>query len=306
MPRSQAEHWRVLQVVVETGGYAQAAAALHRSQSAISYALARLQEQLGVPLLEADGRRMRLTAAGATLLREAVPLVDGLARLDERASALQRGWEAEVRLAVDTAFPTAPLLGALQRFAVQCANTRLQLHEVVLSGADQALYGGEVDLAVGARVPPGFLGDALLDVDFVAVAAPAHPLHALARTLDADDLVGHTQAVVRDSGTQDPRDAGWLGAKQRWTVSRVQTSIAMVSAGLAFAWLPCHLIAAELADGRLLPLPLRQGRRRAASIFLTLAEPGNAGPATRALAGLLQEEAKIWSQAGNPALEKRS
>ncbi|WP_036665483.1 LysR family transcriptional regulator [Paludibacterium yongneupense] len=299
MPRSQAEHWRVLQVVVESGGYAQAAAALHRSQSAVSYALARLQQQLGVELLEADGRRMRLTAAGETLLREAVPLVDGLARLDERAVALQQGWEAEVRLAVDTAFPTAPLLRALHRFAGQCVNTRLQLHEVVLSGADQALYGGQVDLAVGARVPPGFLGDALIDVEFVAVAAPDHPLHQLGRTLVADDLVEHTQAVVRDSGTQDPRDAGWLGAKQRWTVSRVQTSIAMVASGLAFAWLPRHLIAEELAGGRLLELPLGQGRSRAACIFLTLADPGGAGPATRALAALLQEEAKIWTLDGN-------
>jgi len=297
LPRTSAEQWRVLQAVVDYGGFAQAAQKLNRSQSAISYAIARLQEQIGTPLLEPEGRRMRLTETGAALLRDAIPLVDGLAKLEERAASLQQGWEAEVRLAVDMVFPTAPLLAALGRFAATCSNTRLQLHEVVLSGADEALFSGKVDLVVGGNVPPGFLGDWLLDAEFVAVAAPAHPLHALNRPLNIEDLVPHTQTVVRDSGTREPRDSGWLGAKQRWTVSRIDTSIAAVCAGLAFAWLPQHMIAQQLADGQLVPLPLQSGQRRRGSAYLIYADPSAAGPATLQLGKLLQEEAARWSAA---------
>ncbi|VEB42274.1 chromosome replication initiation inhibitor protein [Chromobacterium violaceum] len=43
------EQWQVLRAIVEEGGFAQAAEKLHRSQSAVSYAVARLQEQLAWP-----------------------------------------------------------------------------------------------------------------------------------------------------------------------------------------------------------------------------------------------------------------
>ena len=66
IPRTTLEQWAVLAAVVDEGGFAQAAAALHRSQSAVSYAVARLQEALDVPLLVtrrpqsgADRRRAR-------------------------------------------------------------------------------------------------------------------------------------------------------------------------------------------------------------------------------------------------------
>jgi DNA-binding transcriptional LysR family regulator len=51
IPRTTLEQWAVLAAVVDRGGFAQAANAIHRSQSAVSYAVARLQEELDVPLL---------------------------------------------------------------------------------------------------------------------------------------------------------------------------------------------------------------------------------------------------------------
>jgi len=291
MPRTSANEWRVLQAVVEFGGFAQAALQLHRSQSSVSYAISQLQTRLGLALLEPDGRRMRLTPAGEVLLKDAAQLVKGLERLEERAVKMAQGWEAEVRLAVDTLFPTTSLLSVLADFAATCADTRLALHEVVMSGADDALYAGQIDLAVATGVPPGFLGDWLMDAQFVAVAAPTHPLHRLGRSLLAEDLVDHTQAVVRDSGHHAPRDAGWLGARQRWTVSKGETSLAAVKAGLAFAWLPFDSIRDALEDGTLLPLPLRSGQHRYQSIYLIEADPAQSGPATRQLGVLFKNAA---------------
>ena len=60
-PRVTLDQWRTLQAVVDHGGFAQAAEALHRSQSSVSYTVARMQEQLGVPLLRIDGRKAVLT-----------------------------------------------------------------------------------------------------------------------------------------------------------------------------------------------------------------------------------------------------
>ncbi|WP_144968318.1 LysR family transcriptional regulator, partial [Pseudomonas sp. DE0010] len=53
-PRVSLDQWRTLQAVVGHGGYAQAAEVLHRSQSSVSYTVARMQEQLGVPLLRLE------------------------------------------------------------------------------------------------------------------------------------------------------------------------------------------------------------------------------------------------------------
>ena len=292
-PKTSLEQWRVLQAIVECGGFAQAATALNRSQSAISYAVARLQEQLGVALLAPDGRRMKLTEAGEALLRDARPLLDAAFKLERRARSLREGWEPEVRLAVDGLCPTGPLLDALAQFAARCPVTRVALHEEILSGAEEALLRGEVDLAVVTRVPPGFLGDRIAEAEFVAVAAPDHPLHRRDASLHADDLAAHTQVVVRDSGARQPRDEGWLGAARRWTVGNPETAVAMVHAGLAFAWLPRHRIAESLAAGTLIPLPLASGARYRNALHLVVADDASAGPATRELADCLRGQLAV-------------
>ncbi|MCQ7044155.1 LysR substrate-binding domain-containing protein, partial [Escherichia coli] len=83
-----------------------------------------------------------------------------------------------LKLAVDAVFPQDTLMLALERFGRVCSQTWLQLLETTLSGTDEALFSGQVDLALSYRVPPGFVGERLLDMRFVAVAAPHHPLAA--------------------------------------------------------------------------------------------------------------------------------
>jgi len=55
-PRISLEQWRSLAAVVDAGGYAQAAAVLHKSQSAVTYAVQRVETQLGVKVFEVIGR----------------------------------------------------------------------------------------------------------------------------------------------------------------------------------------------------------------------------------------------------------
>ncbi len=107
-PRVTLEQWRTLQAVVDHGGFAQAAEALHRSQSSISYTVARMQEQLGVPLLRIDGRKAVLTEAGHLLLRRSRQLVKQASQLEELAHHMEQGWEAEVRLVMDAAYSDQP------------------------------------------------------------------------------------------------------------------------------------------------------------------------------------------------------
>ncbi len=286
IPRTTAEQWALLAAVVDRGGFAPAAAALHRSQSTVSYGIAKLQEQLGVPLLELRGRKARLNEHGTVLLARARRILDDLHGLERLAQSLRRGWESELRLVVDAAFPRERLLRTLAELQKACAHTRLFVDDAVLSGAEQALVEGRADLAIAPQVPGAMLGDWLMDITFVAVARRDHPLLAAGRELELEDLARHTQCVVRDSGTLAPRDSGWLGSPQRWTVSSLEASLATIEAGLAYAWLPEHLVAPALAAGRLAALPLVAGRTRRLPQYLILARPDTAGPATRLAAEL--------------------
>lgn len=279
----------MLRAVVDAGGYAQAAERLHKSQSTLTYAVQKLERVLGVKVFELRGRKARLTAEGQLLYRRAGALLDEAATMEDAASRLAGGWEPEIRLAIDSAFPTWLLLECLGRFAAERPATRIELVETVLGGTEDALAKHEVDLGVSAIVPPGLLGDPLVDLHFIAVAAPDHPLHALGRALTYHDLRKYRQLVIRDSGTLRRRSAGWLGAEARWTVSYKATSIRAACMGLGFAWYPRSMIREELEAGTLKPLPLREGAERHATLYLVLPDRELAGPGTRRIAELLHE-----------------
>ena len=288
-PRVSLDQWRTLQAVVEHGGFAQAATRLHRSQSAVSYAVQRLQENLGVPVLQLEGRRAVLTEAGEVVIRRARQLLRDAEALEALARELKAGWEAEIRLVVDAAFPSEILMTALQAFAPHDRGTRVLIQEVVLSGAMDALREGTAELVISAGLPDSVLADELLEIEFLAVAHPEHPLHHLARVLEFSDLQREMQIVIRDSGHYQVTDHGWLEAERRWTVSSIDRAVSTVSSGLGFAWLPRHFLTAHLETGQLKILPLAQGQSYRTHLYLSYAHPEHVGSATRLLTQHLQD-----------------
>jgi DNA-binding transcriptional LysR family regulator len=294
LPKTSLEQWAVLAAIVDAGGYAQAAASLHRSQSAVSYAVARLQESLGVPLLALEGRKALLTANGATLLKRARVLLADVAALERLARSLTAGWESELALVVDAAYPRPLLLRIVAELQDSCPATQIQLAEVILSGAEEAIVDGSGDVVVTSRVPPGHLGEKLIDVTFRAVARADHPLLLLERELTGEDLARHVQAVVRDSGSHNPRSEGWLGAARRFTVSSMEASLAALRAGLAFAWLPDDLTRALLSAGELRALPLAVGATREVALSIVMAQRDAPGPAARAALAAFQRHSAVY------------
>lgn len=290
MPRSRVslDQWRALVAVVDAGSYAQAAQRLHRSQSSVSYAVQQLQEALGVRAFAIEGRRAVLTPTGEMLVRRARYLLDEAAAMEQAARRLSAGWEAQVRLAVEVAMPTAPLLAGLDRFGAEGPGTRIELLEVVLGHLTDLLEGGKADLAIFGAVPMGYIGEPLLQLRFVLAAHPAHPLHRLRRAPTMRELRAHRHLVVRESSAERPT-APPLQATQRWTVSHMTTSIEAARAGYGFAWLPEEKIRPELEAGTLKVLKLRDGGERLENLYLIFADREHAGPATLRLAQIIRE-----------------
>src|SRR5208282_4734683 len=105
-PRISLEQWRSLLAVVDAGGYAQAAEVLHKSQSAVTYAVQKIEALLAVKLFKVIGRKAHLTPTGEVMYRRAKALLEEAGTLEGAAGILAAGWEPELRLAVEIIFPT--------------------------------------------------------------------------------------------------------------------------------------------------------------------------------------------------------
>jgi DNA-binding transcriptional LysR family regulator len=290
-PRISLDQWRALVGIVEAGGYAQAGARLHKSQSTLSYAIQQLERLIGAKAFEVQGRKAVLTAAGQVLYRRGKALVDEALQLERSAAKLAAGWEPEIRLAVEIIFPTWLLLECFAQFGEEHPDIRLELYESVLGGTEEALREGRVELAIGPFVPEGSLADPLMQVRVVCAAHPDHPLHKLGRVLSRDDLRAHRHLVVRDSGSDRTRTTAWLN-ERRWTVSHKATTIRAAAMGLGYAWFPEETIREELHAGQLKPLPLAEGGERKGFLYLMYADRDSAGPGVLRLAEILREGAQ--------------
>ncbi len=297
-PHITLEQWRSLIVVVDAGGYAQAAEILNKSQSAVTYAVQKIESLLGVKAFEIQGRKAVLTPTGQMLYRRALALVEEAGDLERAAHTLSAGWEAEIRIAAEILFPCRLLLECLDRFSRESPRTRVELIESVLGGTADALFKGEADLVISPEQAPGFLGELLMRVRLVAVAQADHPLHRYGRALTQRDLRAYRHLVVRDSGSKRDRRAVSVEVDQRWTVSQIATSIQAVSMGFGFAWLPEAHIREELQAGSIRPLPLREGGTREVPLYLIFANPDFAGPGVKHLAEIIKDAVE------RPAAEK--
>ncbi len=296
-PHIALDQWRALIAVVEAGGYAQAAEVLHKSQSAVTYAVQKIESLLGVKAFEIQGRKAVLTPTGQMLYRRALALVGEAGDLEQAARKLSAGWEAEIGLAVEILFPPGLLLDCLARFGAEAPRTRLEVIESVMGGTGEALLSGHADIAVTPHVPPGFLGRPLMRMRLVAVAHPDHPLHQLGRILSEKDLRAHRHLMVRETGSRRTSRSYTVEVEQRWTFSSMATSIAAACAGHGFAWYPEVLIGAELAAGKLRVLPLGGAEERFVEMNLVLADPDCAGPGVLRLADILTRavaDAPLW------------
>ncbi len=287
-PHITLEQWRALIAVVEAGGYAQAAQRLNKSQSAVTYAVQKIEEMLGVAVFEIQGRKAQLTGTGKLLYRRALSLIEEAGLMERAAKTLSAGWEAELSIAVEILFPSWLLFDCLAKFGEESPNTRIEVLESVISGTSEALLQHRADIAISPTLPPGFLGEPLMPMPIVAAAHPDHPLHHLGRPVTARDLRRHRHLVVRDSGSVRTTKVMSVEVEQRWTVTTMSSSIQAAAAGYGFAWLPEHRIQAEMAAGLLKPLPMKEGGRREVQLYLVLADPDFAGPGARRLAEILR------------------
>ena len=285
------EQWRALQAVVDHGGYVAAAKHLGRTHSAVNHAVQRLQQQLGVELLELHGRKARLTAIGEVLLRESRQLSERAQSLESLAEVLAAGWETHITLSVDELYPAEHLSEVLKVFLPQSRGCQLRIRNDVLGGSQEVIEQRGADLVIFASDQPASESESVGRATFIPVAHPSHPVFSEGGSMRLASLSQHTQIAIADTAAkaQAKRDSEWLLTEQRVTVSTFSAALHLLTRGVGYCFVPQHLARNSLRRGALKKIPISNHRLHQVGLQMTLPKGAASGPATRRLAALFRE-----------------
>ena len=290
--RLSLEALQVLDAIDRKGSFAGAALDLHRVPSAVTYSVRQLEEGLGVELFDRRGHRAVLTAAGRELLAEGRRLLQAAADLECRVQQVAKGWESELRVAVDTLVGLDKIFGVVAEFYAQETGTRLRFSQEVLGGTWDALASGRADLAIGApgEAPAGrnYATRPLGRVEMVFVAAPFHPIAAEPGPLTDAVIQRHRAVSIADtSRLLPPRTVGLLSGQDVLSVPSLEAKAAAHVAGLGVGFLPRWIAEREALAGRLRILAVEAPRPSAELVIAW--RPGQEGKALRWFAKRLED-----------------
>ncbi|MFJ6944803.1 LysR family transcriptional regulator [Streptomyces wuyuanensis] len=248
---------RILRTLRDRGTVTATAEVLRMTPSAVSQQLTNLSRQLGVRLLEADGRRVRLTDAALLVLRHAEAVFAELERADAELAGYLRGDVGRVRVgAFSTAVPVL-VVPAVQSLRSTHPGLEVRVREAEAAEAYDLLSAGDVDLALSlaAHAPterdPRFTRVPLL-ADPLDVALPAGHPKAGEPGLRLADLSGE-QWIFGGSGpwseiTLTACEAAGFVPEQAHSAAGWTAILAMVEAGMGVALVP-RTAAAERRTG---------------------------------------------------------
>lgn len=248
---------RTFVCVAEDGGFSRARARLHLSQPAASRQIHGLEAELGVSLFDRIGRGLRLTAAGADLLRQSRIILGEADALRQRAQALHSGDTGVVRVGA----PPHTIENSLADF-VQChrrSHPGVDVQLVEDGGARLAgrLVQGDVDLAVVFPGDERFEDRLLYPIHVFALLPKKHRWSRLA-TLDIVQIADQRLMVGRALASQVLFDAACEVAHIKPNIvlesSAAHTLIALVQTGYGIAVLPSSAIPKSLSAVRAVAL----------------------------------------------------
>jgi molybdate transport repressor ModE-like protein len=244
-----ARRLRVLREVAEQGTLSAAADALHLTPSAVSQQLAALEREVGQPVIERNGRGVRLTGAAEVLVGHANVVLAQLEAAAADVAAYSDGIVGTVRIAGFATGLTelvAPAAAALRATHPRLA---LTITEQEAPGCFRALARGDADIALSmaSRLAPPADDPRFtqhpLRADVLDVVLPAdHPLAArdslALPELASEPFVGPPDGTsCHDVTVSGCAAAGFTPAFAHWSLD-FYTTMALVAAGLGVALVP--------------------------------------------------------------------
>ena len=228
--------------IADTGSFTRAAEQVHRSQSAISMQMKKLELITQRTLFEKEGRGVSLTENGETLLNYARRMI----RLqDEAISAIQRpNMAGAVSIGIPDDYVACFLPDLLTSFAKTCPLVQVEVRCEPSDQLIQAIQKNEIDLALITEQPGQVTGQMLRRERTVWVTAKQHHVHEIDQLPPA---VFHKKCFFRDWAISALDEVG--RAHRIAYMSPSITGIeAAVTSGLAVATLPSSIVCCDMRE----------------------------------------------------------
>ncbi|MDH2238087.1 LysR substrate-binding domain-containing protein [Pigmentiphaga sp. GD03639] len=241
-------------LVGDSRSFRTAAGRAHRSGSAVSGQIRRLEEQLGVPLFHRTTRQVTLTREGEQLLqcvRRALQEVEGGLQAIQEAADVQRG---RIALACAPTIAGAYLGDVLAAFQGRYPGIQVFVREITAAALFESVRQREVDFGISVMTgSPEFRFEPLLTDELVALV-PRALLDGDRKTISLKALAA-MPLLVLEQGTalraivEEAMAAQGLQLATRFQFMHSQTLISMATAGLGAAILPATALPRTLGAG---------------------------------------------------------
>ncbi len=295
--------------VVRAGGFQAAAEALHRSHPAVFAAMAKLERQLGLSLLDRSGYRVRLTDAGQSFHRRAQSLLREMEDLRTHAAQLAMGEESELHVVIGDLCPRPQTLGLLSRFFARTPGTRLHLHFEAVTGPWERLFDGDADLILHGidKNDPRVEWVDLCKVQFVPVVARDFLPFPISRAIRPEQMRDYTQCVIRDTARHSaPRNYFMIEGAHQCTVADQLMKKEIIVQGMGWGHMPRFLIEDELRKGQLLSIAGRYLPGSMEELVAARRRDRPHGPVANRLWHYIQEQApQLRAALGAPAQRRK-
>jgi DNA-binding transcriptional LysR family regulator len=238
------------------GSFAAAAQQLNKVPNAVSYTIHKLEDAVGVPLFERQGKQLQPTEAGAYFLRRSEMVLEELLAMREATLLIGKGFEAELRLSVNNIVSLTPLMPVLAESERLFPQTEIRLTTDVHNGVWDSLVNKRADIAVGA--PNEVVNGADIvareqgEVNWVFAVSPDHPLASEQEPIATERLLPYPAICIADTSIRlEPKVAWQLRGQKAMVAPDYQHKIRMHLAGMGIGFLPDHFAAPHLAAGDL-------------------------------------------------------
>lgn len=284
MYKTTIDQWLLFKTVAEQGGFSAASRVLNRSQSTISYAVNKLEKQLNVKLFRIDGKMLSITPAGQNLLQRLYPILSDFSNLEQTASYLADGVEANLTVVVDAIFPKDLLFDVLSQFNHRYPQTHIELKEYIrFLPSDEVDYDLAISVAEDGLIP----GPKLLEFELVPVAHKDHPVFENpGKCFSSEELQAYKQLLLQ-SGLKPQMETKPYLSRNVWAVSSIESALAAVRANICIGWLPHHVVANDIKRDEVKIIPLAQARYSLVPLYLVGHLRSQYGPAAKYLRELL-------------------
>lgn len=257
-----------LDAIDRRGSFAKASEELNKATSAVSYAVQKLEEQLGIALFQRQGRRSVLTPAGQLILQEGRNILLATSRLANSAREVATGWEPKIQIAMESTLNSPVLFQVLADFLEAHSSIEIDLSESVLNGGWEALDQDRVELLVGVPGPvplqKGFRAIPIGDSDLIPVIAASYKQANLLEDPQALTTVlpKLRRIITHDTSRLEiPRSAGLssIGVSnsgQSFYVQNIDQKLEAILAGIGIGHMPRKRIQRYLDSGELKEMTL--------------------------------------------------